>query len=101
MLPFDLHKAIIGLENHFLVFLREDVLHGLYCISQCMRFWYLSHQQTAQAEVSLHIPTEPLLLTYTRPLSPLDGFIGKLATSTKILCAGPYILMGHELRVCI
>ena len=33
MLPtFDLHQAIIGLENHFSVFFRVDVLHRFYCI---------------------------------------------------------------------
>ena len=31
---FDLHKAINGLENHFLVFLRVAVLHRIYCISK-------------------------------------------------------------------
>ena len=30
---FDLHLAIIGLENQFSVFLREVVLHRFYCIS--------------------------------------------------------------------
>ena len=30
---FDLHKAIIGLENQFMVFLRVAVLHRFYCIS--------------------------------------------------------------------
>ena len=29
---FDLHKAIIGLGNQFLVFLRVAVLHRFYCI---------------------------------------------------------------------
>ena len=29
---FDLHLVIIGLENHFLVFLRVAVLHRFYCI---------------------------------------------------------------------
>ena len=28
---FDLHEAIIGLENQFLVFLRVAVLHRFYC----------------------------------------------------------------------
>ena len=28
---FDLHQAIIGLENHLLVFLRVAVLHRVYC----------------------------------------------------------------------
>ena len=28
---FDLHYAIIGLENHFFVFLRVAVLHRFYC----------------------------------------------------------------------
>ena len=28
---FDLHLAIIGLENQFLVFLRVAVLHRFYC----------------------------------------------------------------------
>ena len=28
---FDLHLAIIGLENQFLVFLRMAVLHSFYC----------------------------------------------------------------------
>ena len=30
---FDLHKAIVGLENQFLVVLRMAVLHMFYCIS--------------------------------------------------------------------
>ena len=29
---FDLHLAIIGLENDLLVFLRVAILHRLYCI---------------------------------------------------------------------
>ena len=29
---FDLHSAIIGLENQFLLFLRVAVLHRFYCI---------------------------------------------------------------------
>ena len=29
---FDLHYAIIGLENHFSVFLRVAILHRFYCI---------------------------------------------------------------------
>ena len=33
---FDLHKAIIGLENKFVVFLRVAVLHRFYCITQCL-----------------------------------------------------------------
>ena len=28
---FDLHQAMIGIENQFLVFLRVAVLHGFYC----------------------------------------------------------------------
>ena len=31
MLPLGLHKAIIGLENQFLFFLRVAVLHRFYC----------------------------------------------------------------------
>ena len=30
-MTFDLHYAIVGLENHFLVFLRVAVLHRFYC----------------------------------------------------------------------
>ena len=30
---FDLHKGLIGLEKHFLVFLREAVLDRFYCKS--------------------------------------------------------------------
>ena len=32
----DLHQATIGLENQFLVFLKVDVLHRLYCITNNM-----------------------------------------------------------------
>ena len=31
MLHLDLHLAIIGLENQFVVFLRATVLHRFYC----------------------------------------------------------------------
>ena len=33
---FDLHKAIIGLEKHFLVFLRVTVLDRFYCMCFAM-----------------------------------------------------------------
>ena len=34
---FNLHKAIIGIENQFLVFLRVAVLRRFFCISRMMR----------------------------------------------------------------
>ena len=33
---FDLHEAIIGPENQFVVVLREDILHRFYCRSRYM-----------------------------------------------------------------
>ena len=38
---FDLHLAIIGLENQFSVFLRVVVLHRFYCSSQLKCLIYL------------------------------------------------------------
>ena len=41
---FDLHKAIIGLENQFVAFLRVAVLDRFYCtftIHPCLKYTYL------------------------------------------------------------
>ena len=75
---FDLHQAIIGLENQFVVFLRVALVHRFYCNNEMgnghmskinMRFWYFSHIQATKALTSLHIcevSLEPLLLAHTK-----------------------------------
>ena len=81
-------------------------------MTQCMRFWYLSHKRAANAQASLRICTdspEPSLLAHTkygcrlrlrtnfRPLALLDtsarAFIKVIcayAISTEISCSGPH-----------
>ena len=46
---FDVHYAIIGLENHILVFLRVAVVHRLYCkLSFVFQLEYTIAQQQAE-----------------------------------------------------
>ena len=77
---FDLHYAIIGLENQFLVFLRVPVIHKFYCIF----FFIVRFTATTMALIAAilkmdnltHISLGPIFVGQRHTVKPSILFVG-------------------------
>ena len=72
----DLHQAIIGLENHFSVFLRVTVLHAFYCTLKfaCRKFSYATFQKDDNKGVDQTARTRRLICAFVVRMQQNEGF---------------------------